>query len=123
VHARKRRVEHILGGVVVVDGVFSVLSIAATIARRASESIGAEKTRTASLLQTGHGTRDPAVPTGRLTSKPSTTQRYRAWPKAQITNKTHPCSLSSDASRHFGYTGVTDNLSGTGRADDAQALA
>jgi hypothetical protein len=32
-----------------------MLSIAATIARGASESIGAEKTRTASLLQTGHG--------------------------------------------------------------------
>jgi hypothetical protein len=58
--------------------VVSVLSIAATIARGASESIGAEKTRTASLLQTGHGARDPAVPMGRLTSKtPSTTQRYR----------------------------------------------
>lgn len=58
--------------------VFSVLSIAATSARGASESIGAEKTRTASLLQTGHGARDPAVPIGRLTSKtPSTTHRYR----------------------------------------------
>jgi len=55
-----------------------VLSIAAMIARGASESIGAEKTRTASLLQTGHGARDPAVPIGRLTSKmPSTTHRYR----------------------------------------------
>jgi hypothetical protein len=58
--------------------VFSLLSIAATIARGASKSIGAEKTRTASLLQTGHGAADPAIPIGRLTSKmPSTTHRYR----------------------------------------------
>jgi hypothetical protein len=41
----------------------------------------------------------------------------------RVTDEAHLCSLSSDASRHFGYTGVTDNPSGTRRADDALAGA
>jgi hypothetical protein len=54
-----------------------VRSIAATSARDANESIGAWKTRTASLLQTGHCDFGAAVPIGRLTSKsPSWTHRY-----------------------------------------------
>ena len=32
-------------------------------------------------------------------------RRIRRDRKQRVTNKTHPCSLSSDASRHFGYTG------------------
>jgi hypothetical protein len=41
----------------------------------------------------------------------------------RVTDITRLCSLSSDASRHFGYTGVTDDPPGTGRADDALAGA
>lgn len=54
-----------------------MLSIAATNARGASESIGARKTRADSLLHTGHRDRGAAVPIGRLTLKtPSWTHRY-----------------------------------------------
>jgi hypothetical protein len=55
-----------------------VPSIAAMSAPGVIESIGAEKTRTASLSQTGHRARGSAVPIGRLRSKtPSTSHRYR----------------------------------------------
>jgi hypothetical protein len=40
-----------------------------------------------------------------------------------LPNETYPSSLSSDESRHFEYTGVTDYPPGTGRADDALAGA
>jgi hypothetical protein len=33
--------------------------------------------------------------------------------------KPHSCSLSSDASRHFGYTGTSECPPGTGRGNDA----
>src|SRR6476660_8444523 len=41
----------------------------------------------------------------------------------RVTNKTHPYSLASDLSRHFGYSGTTNNRSGIGRTDDALAGA
>ena len=55
----------------------SVRSITFISARGASESIGARKTRTASLSQTGHDDFGVAVPIGQRTSKsPSRTHRY-----------------------------------------------
>ena len=49
--------------------VFSVRSTKEINARDTNETIGAENTRIASLLQTGHGHRSDAKPIGLLTSK------------------------------------------------------
>jgi hypothetical protein len=48
--------------------VFSAWSIAATRARGEDDSIGAENTRLASLLHTGHAIDSGAVPSARVTS-------------------------------------------------------
>jgi hypothetical protein len=57
--------------------VFSDRSMAATAAREASEIIGTEYTRTATSSHTGHGSRSPAAPTGRLIcTTPCRAQRY-----------------------------------------------
>jgi len=82
--------------------VFSLLSIAATIARGATKSIGAEKTRIASLLQTGHGAPDPAIPIGRLTSKmPSTTHRYRYIAMCALSQVS--CASETGSARSVGF--------------------
>jgi len=76
---------------------FSARSIAATSARGASESIGARKTRAASLLHTGHSDFRAAVPIGRLTSKsPSRTHRYAYMAMRRIVRwPSHACSPNS----------------------------
>ena len=56
---------------------FSAWSIAATRARGARMSMGVEKTRRASPLQTGHGVRAGCAPSGRISSNaPCRSQRY-----------------------------------------------
>jgi len=56
---------------------FTVRSIAATSARGAKESMGARKTRTASLLHILHRDVAAAIPIGRLMSKsPCSAHRY-----------------------------------------------
>jgi hypothetical protein len=85
-----------------VSRVRSVRSIALISARGASESIGARKTRTASLSQTGHDDFGVAVPIGQRTSKsPSRTHRY--WYVA--TRKDLPAVLNCEVSRESTTSG------------------
>jgi hypothetical protein len=88
---------------------FSAWSIAAAKARGADESMGAEKIRLASLLQTGHVIDFGAVPSGRITSNtPSWSHRYSYVATAVLSLTLHPnreryanrgvCDVSSPSS-------------------------
>jgi hypothetical protein len=77
-------------------------SAAPAAARRAAQSA----TREVAPQRSDAPSSRPSVASRLGTGLSFDTASRRAWPKARVSNKTHPCSLSSDVSRHFGYTGL-----------------